>query len=291
MSKEKIASYISSVLDSPSLQIVEDLASESHETRRFPDPYIFKIEERGLIIPSGMLVEDFMEKDSCLGRIEYKALQRIQDWANENESGVSIWFSPPYKKRYPVSKIIISEILKSSSGVKVLFNRAVVIDIDADCLLNLANQLSSDLQYSCSETLRGIPSFPDSQQFTEWFINLSSITSQINMINSGKDVLLKQETYATISEIRKTVSIAGEDVYYAQLHEQVRKSGLIGKHLSSCPTIQNTPFESVFKNSLIISESKTLECTCPFCNMKVKAIIKEGKIHCPKCKRSTTYNC
>ncbi len=39
------------------------------------------------------------------------------------------------------------------------------------------------------------------------------------------------------------------------------------------------------------SSEKTLECECPFCHQKVKAVIKDGRIHCPNCENSAEYKC
>jgi hypothetical protein len=39
------------------------------------------------------------------------------------------------------------------------------------------------------------------------------------------------------------------------------------------------------------SSEKKLKCTCPFCNRKVEARIKNGTITCPKCEKSTSYKC
>jgi hypothetical protein len=39
------------------------------------------------------------------------------------------------------------------------------------------------------------------------------------------------------------------------------------------------------------TREKILKCTCPFCNRKVEAIIKDDTITCPKCKKSVSYKC
>lgn len=40
-----------------------------------------------------------------------------------------------------------------------------------------------------------------------------------------------------------------------------------------------------------ISHEKTLKCTCPFCQKKVEATIKDKKIICPNCSKSAKYEC
>lgn len=49
---------------------------------------------------------------------------------------------------------------------------------------------------------------------------------------------------------------------------------------------QGTPIEQTLKN-----REGTLDCTCPFCNKKVTALIKDKKITCPKCGESAPYEC
>ena len=77
MSKEVVTSFIARILDDPPLQVVEDVASESHESHRLPDPYVLVVDGDQLRTPSGELVEDFMEMTSYLGEAEYMALQKI----------------------------------------------------------------------------------------------------------------------------------------------------------------------------------------------------------------------
>ncbi len=41
----------------------------------------------------------------------------------------------------------------------------------------------------------------------------------------------------------------------------------------------------------ISHEGKTLNCTCPFCNTRVAAVISGGRIQCPHCGKSAEYHC
>lgn len=49
--------------------------------------------------------------------------------------------------------------------------------------------------------------------------------------------------------------------------------------------------EHKLENSSSTESKKTLECTCPNCQKKVKAVIENGKIHCPACGVSAPYKC
>jgi hypothetical protein len=52
-------------------------------------------------------------------------------------------------------------------------------------------------------------------------------------------------------------------------------------------------YNSIFSSVFSMDSEKTLSCTCPFCNKKVDAIIKDGKITCPRgsCGKSASYTC
>lgn len=284
MSVEQKPRFISKLLKNPPPQLDEEVASESHETRRIPDPYVFIAQGSQLLTPSGEVVENSIDKDSYLGRIELKAFQKIQDWSFLNDSGVAVWFSPPYLGRYPVSKIIISEI-SESYGTKVLFNRAVVLDRDANTLVRLANGLVGESAFANPEELRETPIFPNQDEFAKWFEDLTAYTSQVEMIKSSRDILIKLDTYVKISQLRLTYPIYERNRAYEDLRRVADSRGLIGEYVGSCPTLVmtglSTPFEKFLIYSSPMGEKRILCCTCPFCNKLVEAEIFDGKIHCP----------
>lgn len=307
MLKEQQRDFIDSNLQSFKKQFIENLASESHETRRLPDPYIYVFDEskNEFINTAGNSIMGNIDADSYLGGAEYEAWERIEHWAKENDSGLSIWFSPPYKKQeYKTSKFIIHELFQLENGLKVLLNRAVGLDIDADSLLDLANSVSADVEIADSEVLRSQPLFPTQQEFRRWFEDeLSGLTTQTEQIESGRDLLLKQETYASVQDIYSSIPIAGEDRFSFRIYEaalqKADERGLIGEHPKSCPTPHSerkTAFETVFNDSMVDYKSENNEVTCPFCKQKVRPIIKEGKIYCtnPSCgkgKNGVAYKC
>lgn len=288
MSKEQ-QQFISQNLKNPRLQLVENLASESHETNRLPDPYIYV--ERGgkLLTPEGSFVEESVEKTTYLGKIEFSALEKIQKWASENNEGASVWFSPPFPGKYPVSKFIISEI-SSKTDTKVLFNRAVVFDVDANSLLDLANSLSDSFYSDNPEALRATPIFPKDNELERWLLCLSPQTDQVKLMQKDHDIYLKTDTYANINDVYLSTKTVGSNSLYTSAYTLAKAQGLIGSSPGSCSTSPATSMEMFMQNSAITNKD-SLDCTCPFCYKEVSAPIKNGRIHCPKCKKSAPYAC
>jgi hypothetical protein len=79
-------------------------------------------------------------------------------------------------------------------------------------------------------------------------------------------------------------------ITYGQIIEQVQQlPGCAGNGNKSSVTSITDRVVSLFGNETSLS-SDTLCCTCPFCNKEVEAVISEGKISCPNCKKSATWS-
>ena len=287
MSKE-IHQFTSDVLQKPPRQDVENSASDIHESNRFPDPYLYLEKYGKLLTPTGEFVEKVVEKDSYLGKIELKAIETTQDWAKDASEGTVIWFSPPFPGKYPVSKFIISEI-SYYKNIKILFNRNVVLDINANSLLNLANTLSDSFHTHNPEVLRATPIFPKENELERWLVSLSPQTNQVEMMRNNHDIQKKMETYASVNDILQSINVAGDNIY-PTLYALAKEQGLIGKSIGSCGLSNMTSFEAILQNSITIKKD-ILECTCPVCGEKVNAPIRNGRVHCPECKSSAPYAC
>jgi hypothetical protein len=289
--------FVKEALQNPQSQVVEEVASESHETRRIPDPYIFIQRNNKFETPQGEIVEKYIDKNTPLGKSEFHAFNEIQKWANETDEGFCVWFSPTHKIAYPQTKIIIQEI-EMIDEQKVVINRAIILNKDDNFLLRSANELSNK-EYLDKEILRKNPVFPESDRFFSWFESLAVHIDQIKDIQTGKDTQKKLETYAAITEIAQSINIYGTNNIYNTIYQQAQKRDIIGKFQGSCPISLQTAFQTVFNHSINITSQvdgkremkRKLKCTCPFCSKKVEATISNGKIHCPECKKSADYNC
>lgn len=285
--------FTQTIIQNPPSLAVELVASDSHETRDIVDSYVqvFDEELNKIINPSGEVVEKIIEKDTYLGSQEYKAFIQMQDFVKNNDSGIVVWFSPPYPGKYEISKILFSEILLTFTH-KVILNRSVTFDCGNETLLNLANEIGQN-HFNNLEELRKTSILVDNDSFLTLTDKLSLITSQVEMLKDNKDLEMKLETYSILNSIKTSLLLPFnyQFNYYQQLHYMADQSGLIGEAQGSCGggiNTKETAFEKVSENS---QETKLLECTCPFCGRKVFALITQGSIHCPSCGKSAEYHC
>ncbi len=278
MSKELELQTINQWVVTPATQDSENLASRSHETRRIPDPYAYLILNGKLVSPSSnMAVEKIVLRGGEIYEAEYDALLKIQDWADKNDSGIALWFSPPYLYGYSSLKIVASEILHTPNSNKVLFNRAVVLDVDDETSLKIANSFSDKL-FTDPEELRGDPIFLD--QNTKWTRVLSRYTSQTRQIDSSEDILIKKRTLSETNDIYSKTNRAKMNAYqgnYAEL--EAKRRGLIGTMPDSCQLSGRSAFNTFFGDSLF--EGPMASFSCPRCEGSIPAGL--GITTCPHC--------
>jgi len=265
---------------------VEELASRFQETHRNPDPYRFLIDADGdLFSPShSCKVISTINTDHMVGQLEKAAFVAVSQWVREESRGAIVWVSPPYPGLYPVSKVIISEI-EYIDGVKRLFNRAIVLDINEKECLQLGRQLT---QYSedqpflvNSEDLRATPIVLDTTDYT-WLSILKNIgvdTGQIEAVETGQDIISK-----------KTALAQAEMIFSMDERERpVEISKRMGDKPESCPpgsASGKTAFQIFSENSLTYTGSVIKDpdfCkSCPVCGKEINTVVRSGQ-SCPKC--------
>lgn len=289
-----ILGYLPGWEDKPQSQVVEEIASYSLETKKSPDPYYFLIEKNGKLKSpqTGKLVEDSVEKDSEIGAREFEALQRIQNWSHDHNSGTVFWISPPHSARSSSTKIIISEIIEGGQG-KTLFNRAILfdhIDVNYD-YYPLTNDLANysvqtrDLPLSL-EDFRSKPIFTTLRN-TEWieilekYINIPEVWQQIR---AGNDLIAKQKALENSSQIyeelfSKNYPRGFDDLRIKKAVETANETNLFGKFGSSCPSplMRTTAFEVLSENSF--QNEKFFQC--PKCEKPIPS--GQGITKCPHC--------
>lgn len=253
MSIEINVNVIQNWIVSPAPQPVEEVASLSHETKRIPDPYIFILRKGKLVSPSnGIPVEEVVTRNTSTEEAEFKALLKIQEWADKNDEGMTLWFSPPVP--YQNLKIVSSEIMYTLSGEKVILNRAIVLDVDRKTSLEIANNYSGSKSKD-PEKLRSSPIFLSAQEAKDWMKPLSKYTDQILLIETGEDLLIKTET------LKKSEGITSR--------HQAQDIGLMGSHSDSC---------SAF-GAFISNAEKSFPC--PRCHKAIPS--GRGITKCPFC--------
>lgn len=251
----------------PSSQLSENLASKSHETKRIPDPYIFLLKNGKIISPSDLkpIEESILVRDH-IEEAEYLGFQLIQKMANENSNGTFFWFSPPSDGGYESFKIVASTIFYEAEGLKGLFNRAVVLDVDQETSLQIAREISKKNIFD-PEELRKTPIILDDNEAMNWLEILAKYSEQAELIKSSKDVIIKSETLSQTDIIYTSTST----VYIAE--ETARRTGIIGVHKDSCD--RSSAFGKMYENSL------KNYFNCPKCDYKIPS--GQGITKCPNC--------
>jgi hypothetical protein len=294
----EIPTFIATWSVKPKSQAVEELASYSLETKRIPDPYSFLIDSDGdLFSPSaGYKVRDFIKTNHVVGERELTAFNFINDWVKKKNSGSIAWISPPYPGVYPTSKVIISDI-EVENGIKKVFNRAIVLDIDENDCLKFAQALS---QYSFnkpflnhSEDLRSIPIVLDTydKSWVDIFVEILGENSFLENIKTGNDWILKWQALYQAEQVlasinRSTVLTFGQE---KELGEKIM--GMLGQKSGSCPVLLSpsgrTAFQVFSENALTYTGSTNKDpdfCrSCPVCKEEINCIVRSGQ-SCPKCR-------
>ena len=253
-----LASYYPAWVDKPRDQVVEELASYSLETKRIPDPYFFLLGEKGKLISpqTGRDVDDSIERDSYIGRLEFQAFEKIEDWANLNQEGRIIWISPPSPDRSADTKIIVTEILKNQKS-KILFNRAILTNLSGAECLELARSLGLP-EIADPDELRSNPiSIPDN-----W---MEILEEQVENPEVWKAIKAKSDIEEKQKALRDSQSIYDALFGFGIIPAQnlARSLGLFGNNQGSCPPGQGA-FTTFWTNSMG----------------------PEGSFPCPKCQRS-----
>ena len=294
--------FIDTVLARHPTESVEDVSSVVHETNRIPDSRILLIRDGKILRLDGILVDNSIEKTSYLGRIEYSAFEKIKEWSNSASQGIEAWFSAPFpeglpieKKIYPVSKTDFGEIRYSSDGKhKILLKKAVLLDINSTALLEIANwfaDIIGEKRFLSAEEMRSRPLFCTRSEMNTLLQRMSEVTDQTQMIDSGMDLKIKENTYYKLSIREQTIILRNPQIsvnmYYA-LRRQAEEEKMIGNKSESCPA-GKTAFQE-FSNTTI-EGIRLIRCHCPICNQEVTAMIAAGKITCLSCGASALYAC
>ena len=278
--RPEITSFINNWFGKPKEQVAEELASYALETRRIPDSYYFMIDKDGdLFHPSAQVkVKDLVRRDSFVGEAEGRAFDAIESWVRQNDWGVIAWVSPPYPGIYPICKMIISEIERTSVG-KRLHNRAILFDFDQERCLKFAQNLASFSKnnplFKNLDQVRTTPLILDTQA-GEWTSILEELINDPILwkdIREGKDREAKRETIIMAQMVlpRLFGAAGGPTDGEKMLLE------MLGERAGSCPVILvKTAFQLFAENSALLGIRSSLE------------LDQYGSLEfeCSKCKRT-----
>ncbi|MBU0998541.1 hypothetical protein KJ570_03370 [Patescibacteria group bacterium] len=276
--------------DKPVKQKIEEFISFGTETKRIPDRYKFIIEDKLISPITGKPVEESVEKESFIGKVEFEAFKKIQDFAVKNKTGTAIWISPLVKDVYPASKIIFSSI-DYENGEKILFNCSLVIDADKEECLDLANliSISQGIQFENIDEIRKNPIFMNTKMAINWMESLVMLKDQF-----GKEK--KEQILMRYNQIE--LAILNMPIYFNRyqqaeyLVQQGLQNGILGEAKTSCGgTIKKdnlTASETISENSLDLNKSFF---ECPKCHRPIPS--GKGITTCPHCgaKKEDYGNC
>ena len=328
MTKERLALDISLWIETTSEQKIfdrqtatQDFASYliEHNTAPLTERINYvelEIDDGGdLFHPAFGKMKDGMVVETKNDQLELNAVDKITKWANKNTKGVCVWISPPYQGQNE-SRLIVYELEQKDSGKKKVKMHAVCTLQNLESCLHTARQLSAfcpeDIGVVETESqLRETPIlFVAEPHYSHWtkLMEESAGSSEIwETIRNGEHIQRKGEVLqvgeAVVAEYFDEIATATLPYEHmlvgAQMEVRAQQMGHKVQSVGSCGISNTQALSSYSENSpftylhstISHSERKTLSCTCPNCNKKVEAEIYGGKIHCPNCNSSATYNC
>ena len=273
-------------------QAVEELASYSLETKRIADPYYYLVNGNGeLMSPTAHCrIRDVVQRTQPLGELEYQALLKTEQWVKGCSKGVVAWVSPPHQGIYPTSKVIISEI-QINEGVKILFNRAIVLDYDEKKCFEFAQSLANYSQdrplLSHLDEIRATP-FVLNTRGLPWiriFEELIDDPVLWQEVREGKDKKAKEEAVVQARVVYQNLT----NNHLPPQEIRMMVEGMLGERPGSCPVLfKGTAFQVFSSNSLELGTSSlsgsdqygSLEFECPKCKKSNKR--SSGKL-IPNC--------
>lgn len=280
LERPEITSFINTWRGKPKEQVVEEIASYSLETKGIPDPYYFTVTATGeLFSPTAHCrIKDAVEdKTGPLGRLEYQAVLAIERWVAQSNDGAVVWVSPPYPGIYPTSKVIISEI-GYGDGVKKLFNRAIVLDLNEIECIKFAWNLTSFSRnmpvFTHLDQIRATPIILNTQD-SPWIDILEGLIDDPALwesIRNGEDQRAKKEAVERAGMVQKEFFSSLEHQYPHEAEVEVLQ--MLGPRSGSCPVVLKSTGFQVFAGSSLIStgssflesDSKGVLCfPCPAC--------------------------
>jgi len=274
----EIASMLPLWKDKPREQVIVELASFATETKRVPDKYHFLVTDKLISPITNQSIEDSVDKQSDIGRLEFEAFEKIQDFAVKNEQGTAIWISPLVENKYPSSKIIFSTIKKEPGRQKALYNTSLVVDTNEKECLDIANLVSDSEYFTEADQLRKSPIFVPTKIAKLWMKNLSVVYEQLKEKSYQKGVAFSALNII-LSKLPQNFDFYAQARYIV---EAAREKELLGDYKTSCvsggSSDKPTAVELFTKNS---QDFKDAFFECPKCHRPIPS--GQGITTCPHC--------
>ncbi len=265
-----IERQIADILAYPQRQTakVAEITSAITESQRETDIYYYYLKNGRLFSPT----HHIPVTESTISLQDRDLIMQMESWAKNNQEGAAIWISPPTEACETCVKITTLEIKIVGGGRKMVKNTSVLVDLPPEVLQEL-------IDYTISFSIDPLEDLtPKEARYRLIILRNRAIPPEVVYFFNGGWEEQKER-------IRKAVEIARTS------RKEPHLAGIIfanyaGNFPLSCPTVG---VGTVYKTSEI--GTRFLECTCPFCHLKVRARIEAGKIYCPVCQRSADYHC
>lgn len=245
---------------------IAEVASTLAESQQGVDIYYYYLKNGILFSPTHkipVIDSTASEKDKGL-------IRQIESWAKQNQEGTAIWISPPTEYDETSTKIVILQLV--GGNTKMVKNTSVLADLSS-------NKIQEIIDYTISFSINPLEELDLLEARYRLIILREEIPPLIND-------LFKKDWENHKERIKRAVEITRISKTNPQLAGTIFAHHT-GSHSLSCPTIEfRGAYTRVHEGGV-----RFLECTCPFCHLKVKAKIEGGKIHCPVCQRSAPYHC
>lgn len=265
-------------------QIKSDLASIQCETHHESDSYYYLVGENDFITPeTKQTIGRFIDTSTPVGKKEGEIYRNLYLWVKRRESGLAAWISPPSEGLFPTTKIIFHEITKRGRE-KLVLNRAILADIGANEIVNIAN-LFSPLSENPKIT------YSDPEQVRSRLFTIREEVSTVDLLNliiddplliedikTGRDLTRREEV---LRAAEKYSTLIRSGVSTSTLHKLMVNDGFIGKYDISCPPVSGTFSELTTNNADTYGVYKYVE-RCGNCKVSIHKMIRAGYT-CPSC--------
>ncbi len=268
-SRKMIERQITDILaypQTPSAKIAE-ITSAIAESQREPDIYFYNLRDGKLFSPT----HHIPVIDSTTSPQDRNLIEQMESWAKNNQVGTAIWISPPTEAGETSVKITILEIVGEVR--KMVKNTSVLVVL-------FLEDIQRTKYYTLSFSINPLEDLtPKEARYKLIILRDRAIPPEVASFFKGGWEEQKER-------IRKAVEIAKASRKNHDL-AGIIFANYAGSFPLSCPTVG---VGTIYNKSSEIG-ARFLECTCPFCHLKVRAKIEAGKIYCPVCQRSADYHC
>lgn len=285
------------------LEEPENLASVELESRLTPDPYFYIFSpQKQLISPRSMLpVINFLAHTTPLEIAEHDAFEKLEKWTAKNNSGYTLWISPPDKASdYLFAKFTVSQIV-NNDGFKTLDNTAIITNQTREQCLQIGKFLAEYSKYSLDfqepidniEELRATPIPFVSPQGGNWIDFLSQYfgkTETWEKIRTSVHLQEKEEARAfwkakfTSLQNRMANAITHNErqEIYREIIDQIQSRGITQNSPRSCPLsfLKQGAYTMTLNNSQVFFEIEN-SFPCPRCSLPIPSGL--GITTCPHC--------